>query len=214
MRTYNQYCPIARGAEIFATRWTPIIVRNLMVGCRTFSEIKDGAPGIPRSLLSERLKQLETWGIVDRVQNENGHGSHYRLTVAGQELGHVGAVLGEWGARWVEVGPQHLDPYFALWSFSKEIPPERLAENRLTIRFEFRKVRADQRRFWLLVQRPEPEICVKSPGFDEDLIVRTEADSFVRWRLGQIALGAAMRTGAIHVQGTPRDVRRLAALIV
>lgn len=212
MRTYNQYCPIARGAEVFATRWTPIIVRNLMVGCRTFSEIKDGAPGIPRSLLSERLKQLEAWGIVDRVQNEKGHGSYYRLTPAGQELGHVGTVLGEWGARWIELGPQHLDPYFALWSFSKEIPVERLAEDRLTVRFEFRNVRADQRRFWLLVQRPEPEICVKSPGFDEDLIVRSEPESFVRWRLGQMSLAMAIRRGGIEVEGAPRAVRRLSRL--
>ena len=214
MRTYKQYCPIARGAEIFATRWTPIIVRNLMVGCRTFSEIKDGAPGISRSLLSERLRQLEAWGIVDRVQNEGGHGSYYRLTTAGQELGHVVTTLGEWGARWVEVGPQHLDPYFALWSFSKEIPAERLAEDRLTVRFEFQNVRADQRRFWLLVQRPEPEICVKAPGFDEDLIVRTEADSFVRWRLGHESLESAIRRGAIEIEGPPRAIRRLKGLTV
>ena len=59
MRSYGQYCPIARGAEIFATRWTPIIVRNILLGCRTYGEIAAGAPGIPRALLSERLRQLE-----------------------------------------------------------------------------------------------------------------------------------------------------------
>lgn len=72
MDSYGQYCPIARGAEIFATRWTPIIVRNLLLGCRTFSEILDGAPGIPRSLLSERLRQLEHVGILTRTPNPPG----------------------------------------------------------------------------------------------------------------------------------------------
>lgn len=209
MRTYNQYCPIARGAEIFATRWTPIIVRNLLVGCRSFSEIKDGAPGIPRSLLSERLKQLDSWGIVRRIENGTGHGSYYELTEAGQELGQVCMALGDWGSRWVEVGPQHLDPYFALWSLCKEISADALPKKRLTARFEFRKVRADQRRFWLLVQRPEPEICVKSPGFDEDLIIRTDPHSFVQWRLGRVTLSQAIRAGDIDVDGAPSAVRQL-----
>ena len=60
MRTYGQYCPIARGAEIFAERWTPLIVRNLYLGCGSFGEILEGAPGLSRTLLSQRLKQLET----------------------------------------------------------------------------------------------------------------------------------------------------------
>ncbi len=65
MRTYGQYCPIARGAEIFAERWTPLIVRNLSLGCGSFSKILEGAPGLSRTLLSQRLKQLERLGIVD-----------------------------------------------------------------------------------------------------------------------------------------------------
>lgn len=52
MRAYGQFCPIARTAELFAERWTPIIVRNLLNGCRTFTEIRQGAPGIPTALLA------------------------------------------------------------------------------------------------------------------------------------------------------------------
>lgn len=59
MRGYGQYCPIALGAEIFAERWTPIIIRNLHLGCRRFGEIIDGAPGLPRSVLALRLRTLQ-----------------------------------------------------------------------------------------------------------------------------------------------------------
>src|ERR671911_1878466 len=59
VKDYQQYCPIARGAEIFAERWTPLIIRNLFLGCATFTEILEGAPGLSRMLLSQRLKQLE-----------------------------------------------------------------------------------------------------------------------------------------------------------
>src|SRR5215510_7931467 len=63
MRAYGQYCPIARGAEIFAERWTPLIIRNLHRGCETFGEILTGAPGLSRALLTQRLNQLERLGI-------------------------------------------------------------------------------------------------------------------------------------------------------
>jgi DNA-binding HxlR family transcriptional regulator len=64
VRTYGQYCPIARGAEIFAERWTPLIIRNLYLGCESFSEILEGAPGLSRTLLAQRLRQLERLGVV------------------------------------------------------------------------------------------------------------------------------------------------------
>ena len=66
MKSYGQYCPIARGAEIFANRWTPVIVRNLLLGCETFNEIRAGAPGISRTLLSQRLRELERSGVIER----------------------------------------------------------------------------------------------------------------------------------------------------
>src|SRR5215813_4857848 len=62
MRTYGQFCPVARASELLAERWTPIIIRNLLNGCRTFSEIRQGAPGIPTALLTSRLNSLERHG--------------------------------------------------------------------------------------------------------------------------------------------------------
>ena len=85
MRTYGQYCPIARGAEIFAERWTPLIIRNLYLGCGSFSEILEGAPGLSRTLLSQRLKHLERLGIVESAAKPDGHGRHYELTRAGRK---------------------------------------------------------------------------------------------------------------------------------
>ena len=64
MRSYGQYRPIARTFELFAERWTPILVRNLATGCRTFSQLRDGAPGIPKALLAERLTLLERFGVI------------------------------------------------------------------------------------------------------------------------------------------------------
>ena len=106
--------PIALAAEIFAERWTPIIIRNLHLGCGRFNEILDGAPGLPRSVLSQRLRALERSGVVSRTAT--GRSTCYRLTASGHELAEVCLALGAWGARWRDVRPEDQDPYLALWT--------------------------------------------------------------------------------------------------
>src|SRR5262245_38770916 len=108
MRTYGQYCPIARGAEIFAERWTPLITRNLYLGSGSFSAILEGAPGLSRTLLSQRLQQLEQLGVVKSAPKADGRGHHYELTSAGHDLFKVCQSLGEWSARWLEIAPENL----------------------------------------------------------------------------------------------------------
>lgn len=208
MRVYGQqFCPITRGAEIFATRWTPIIVRNLLLGCRTFGELQAGAPGIPRSLLTDRLRQLERAEIITRSPNPKGRGFVYELTDAGQELRAVCDALGTWGARWLEAAPEHLDAGVLLWAISKSMDPDLLPEQRVVIRFEFRD--QPKHRFWLLVQRPAPEVCRKPPGFSDDLTVSTETKWLAKWHMGKLSLGQAMHAGVMTVEGPRRLVREL-----
>ena len=210
VRSYGQYCPIARGAEIFATRWTPIIVRNLLLGCRTYGEIAAGAPGIPRALLSERLRQLEAHGIVRRDPNPRGRGWRYEPTGACEDLRPVCDALGLWGATWVEIAPEHLDPYMSLWGIARGIGRLPLPEQPVIIRFELRRAPRDQRRFWIVVHRPEPEVCVKPPGFDDDVVVTTDAEWLARWALGDVSLGQGMKARRVETTGPRHLVRTLA----
>ncbi len=107
MRTYGQYCPIARASEILTERWTPIIVRNLMAGCSTFGEIGAGAPGLSHSLLTQRLRLLERVGIVEVAPEPRGDGVIYQLTGAGRDLSGVLWALHDWGEKWLELGDEH-----------------------------------------------------------------------------------------------------------
>ena len=200
MRTYGQYCPIARGAEIFAERWTPLIVRNLQLGCGSFSEILDGAPGLSRTLLSQRLKQLERLGVVASAPKPGGRGRHYELTSAGHDLFAVCRSLGEWGARWLEIAPEHLDPFVALWSMGNALRRDRLPERRIVIRFDFTGP-GRRERYWLLIELGETEICKTYPGHDEDLHITAEAEAFVRWHAGQLSWAQAIRENRIQVDG-------------
>jgi DNA-binding HxlR family transcriptional regulator len=200
VRTYGQYCPISRGAEIFAERWTPLIIRNLHLGCATFGDILEGAPGLSRTLLSQRLGQLERLGIVEASPKARGRGQRYRLTAAGQDLYGVCQALGEWGARWLEIAPENLDPFVALWSMCNALRRDRLPDRRVVIRFDFTGFRPDER-YWLLLEHGESEICKEHPGFEEDLYVTAEAEAFVKWHAGQISWAEAIRDARIRLDG-------------
>jgi DNA-binding HxlR family transcriptional regulator len=182
VRTYGQYCPIARGAEIFAERWTPLIIRNLYLGCGSFSGILEGAPGLSRTMLSQRLKQLEWLGVVESATKPDGRGHHYKLTSAGHDLFSVCQSLGEWGARWLELAPENLDPFVALWSMCNALRRDRLPDRRVVIRFDF-------------------------TGLDEDLCITAEAEAFVKWHAGQLTWAQATREDRIQLHGPSWLVR-------
>jgi DNA-binding HxlR family transcriptional regulator len=201
VRTYGQYCPIARGAEIFAERWTPLIIRNLHLGCASFGEILEGAPGLSRTLLAQRLRQLERLGVVKSGPKPDGRGHHYELTSAGHDLFAVCVSLGEWGARWLEIAPENLDPFVALWSMCNALRRDRLPDRRIVIRFDFTG-RAQRERYWLLIEHGETEICTTSPGLNDDLCITAEAEAFVRWHAGQLTWAQATRENRIHLDGS------------
>lgn len=184
-------------------------MRNLLLGCRTFSELQAAAPGIPRSLLTERLQQLQHYDIVSRSPNPDRRGWIYELTDAGQELAPVCHALGTWGARWLESAPT-LDAAILLWAISKSMDPDRLPDQRVVIRFDFLDQPRPKHRYWLLVQRPEPEVCRKPPGFPDDLTVTTEIEWLAKWHMGTMSLGQAMHARKITVDGPRRLVRDLA----
>jgi DNA-binding HxlR family transcriptional regulator len=208
MRNYGQFCPIARGSEILAERWTPIILRNVLLGCRTFNEIAAGAPGLSRALLTRRLRELEHAGVIQIRPKPDGHGSLYEPTPAGRDLEGVLRAIGGWAERWTQVTTQHADPDVVLWSWCQEhLRRDLLPDRRVVVRFEF--ARGGRRvRVWLLVEGGEVEICRFDPGFGDDLVVTVDDPlTFAQWHMGVVGWAAALRSGAVKVTG-PRSLRQ------
>jgi DNA-binding HxlR family transcriptional regulator len=207
MAEYNQYCPVARASEILADRWTPLIVRELLAGSRHFNTIERGLPGISRSLLAGRLRQLEDAGVLERRTGERPNISEYDLTEAGRDLQRVIDRLGAWGVRWAfgEPRPEELDPVLLLWKIHRRIRRSAIPAARTVIEFDFRGQRG--RRLWLVLEPREISVCLKPPGFDPDLIVRAELSCFYRVWLGQIDYDAALRSGGIAIEGRPSLAR-------
>jgi DNA-binding HxlR family transcriptional regulator len=206
---YGQYCPIAKGAEIFAERWTPLIIRNLHVGAHTFTEIAAGCPRISTTLLAQRLRGLERAGVVERRPSSTGKGWLYYLTPAGQELVDVALQLGNWGARWLELAPQDYDPFVVLWAWKMHVLLDRLPQPRIVIGFDLRD--RPRKKFWLLLQKPEAELCLKPPGYDEDIVITTDSRTLTLVHLGRLRLAEAERQGKWRAVGPPALVRGMPA---
>ncbi|MDA1278493.1 MAG: helix-turn-helix domain-containing protein [Chloroflexi bacterium] len=207
MRDYGQFCPIAKAAEVFAQRWTPLILRELLMGSDRFNELERGLPRISRSMLQRRLRSLEDSGLLRRSIDRTAGVPRYRLTEAGSELFDVVKGLGDWGHRWVnhDVGPRDLNPDLLFWDMHRRINVELLPDRRVVARFELRG--SHEQRYWLVFERPHPSVCYQDPELEVD--IRIEADTLT---LHQIWLGrddfvAAIRRGSVTMDG-PRELVR------
>jgi hypothetical protein len=138
--------------------------------------------------------------VVESEPKPDGRGRHYKLTSAGRDLFTVCQSLGEWGARWLEIAPQHLDPFVALWSMCNALRRDRLPDRRVVIRLDFTG-RPRGERYWLLIELGDTEICKTYPGLDEDLFVTADAEAFVKWHAGQLTWSQAVRERRIQLDG-------------
>jgi DNA-binding HxlR family transcriptional regulator len=210
MRTYGQFCPIAQAAEVLTERWTPLVIRELLVGSHRFNDIQRGVPLMSSALLSERLKTLERYGLVERRSRRDGQrGYENHLTAAGDELRPLIEQMGVWGQKCVRrrVTPEDADPALLMWDMRRSINMERLPDRRVVVHFSFRGVPKSKRSWWLVLDRPEPDLCLHDPGFGVDLTVRTDAVTLAEVWVGDIDLADAVRSRRVMLEG-PSHLRR------
>ncbi|HEX2033014.1 MAG TPA: helix-turn-helix domain-containing protein [Chloroflexota bacterium] len=207
MRSYGQYCPMAKAAEILADRWTLLIVRDLLCGVAHFNDLERGLPGISRALLAQRLRRLQRAGILERRVAGKGRATAYHLTAAGRELQALVDVLVHWGARWAfgEPEPAELDPVLLMWWMRGRIHHERLPPQRVVVQFDFRGPRG--RTLWLVLTGGEASVCLQHPGFDVDLLVTADLAAFYHVWLGRRRLAEAVDDGSVQLDGMPAFVR-------
>jgi len=209
MHGYGQFCPVAVACEVFAERWTPLIVRELFAGSRRFSEIRRGMPLISRALLTQRLRHLEDVGVIE--SRPVGRGREYRLSQAGAEFHGIIEGLGAWGQRWVHgrASAENLDASLLLWNMRRRLAVDRLPDRRVVVRFDFRGVPAGRgpTTAWLVVTRKDVDVCLKDPGHGVDLVVAADLGTFTRVWLGDVSFDQAVRSRRISLEG-PRDLVR------
>jgi len=197
---YGTFCPVAKAAEVFANRWTPLILTEMMKGSDRFSDIQNGVPMMPRSLLARRLKELEQSGLILRIPQGRGH--LYRLTEAGDDLRMVVNQLAAWGSTWKlpYLDAKDRNVSFLMWFLRQVLLPREELPPRYVIQFDFRNVpkRDHKLRQWWLIKRDEDiELCYTDMGFEPDLVVDADLDVITRVVVGVASLRQARAAGDI-----------------
>jgi DNA-binding HxlR family transcriptional regulator len=195
---------VARAAEIVATRWTPLMLRELLAGSTKFNDLRQGLPSMSPSLLSKRLGELEHVGIITKHKAMKGRGWEYFLTDAGRELAPLVETLGVWGQRFVlsEFAKHELDPTLLMWDIQRRIDCQYFPElGTFTAYFAFRDAPPARRRWWLVIKDRLVDLCVNDPGHEVDLYVDAGLKPLTDVWMGRRSLEDARRAQDVVLDG-------------
>jgi DNA-binding HxlR family transcriptional regulator len=213
MKGYGQFCPVAKAAELFCEKWTPLILRDLAIGATRFSELQRGVPLMSPTLLSRRLKQLEAEGVVERKPSGNARSSTYHFTPAGREFIPVIEALGVWGQRWSrrELAENEIDLGLLLWALERSVDAGGLGPGRTVVRLELTDQPARKRHWWFVNDEGRVELCLKDPGFDTDLYLACSLPDMIYLMRGDLTLAHALACDRLEVHGETSKRRALKA---
>ncbi|MCE6950642.1 winged helix-turn-helix transcriptional regulator [Cereibacter sphaeroides] len=209
--SYGQFCPISMAAEVVCTRWTVLVIRELLCGSTRFNDLRRGVPRMSPTLLSKRLKEMELLGVI-RVEPTAQPGiSDYVLTEAGEALRPLVMGLGTWGYRWMEstLSLRNLDPTLLMWDMHRRIDARPFPAGRSTIQFVYPELPESHRDYWLVIEDGTPEVCWVDPGYEIDLWVRCPLSTMTAVWMGYSTLRAEIAAGTIEVDGNPALARSM-----
>lgn len=207
--SYGQFCPLAMAAEILCTRWTPLVLRELISGSTRFNDLRRGLPKMSPALLSRRLKELEDAGVVT-VRRRDGN-PEYHLTEAGQELRPLIEAMMLWGHAWVEssVTLKTLDPSLLMWDIRRSIRPDPPLPQRRTIQFLYPDLAPANQNWWLVVNDREVQLCYVDPGYDIDLLVTGSLRALTSVWMGLSRLSQEIAARQVQIDGDPALAREI-----
>lgn len=210
--SYGQFCPVAMAAEIVCTRWTALVLREMLCGSRRFSDLRKGVPRMSPTLLSKRLKELEEMQIIRQQRDPRTGSPEYVLTEAGDELRPVILSLGNWGQKWIEsnLSLRNLDPTLLMWDMRRHLNPEPLPKRRVTVRFTFPEAAQHVRDHWLVVEPSgETDLCHLDPGHEVDLFVTGSLRAMTAVWMGKAKLREVVEDGSLELIGDAALARNM-----
>lgn len=207
--SYGQFCTVARGAEVLCERWTPLVIRELMCGSRRFNDLHRGVPRMSTSLLAQRLRHLEEFGVVRR--SAAGKVWEYSLTEAGEELRPIVMGLGHWGARWIgtRLREDQLDAGLLMWDIRRSVRLDAFPAHPVIVQFKFRDARSGEGQWWLVVEHGTADLCRDDPGRELTLLVDATVRGLTDIWSGERTHQEVQGAGELRVQGRAADVARL-----
>lgn len=207
-RSYNQLCGLARALDIVGERWTLLVVRDLSLGPRRYTDLVEGLPGISEALLTQRLRHLEGEELVERAFSSEQHGVVYQLTAAGLDLGAALVPLASWGLQHLELDDD-LDVRADHMAVALRSRLDATAFPDVAERYE---MVVDDERFVVQVEQGAVTV-VRGAADDAAAEVRTDLATFQGIGMGTVSLGDAIASGRLTATGDPDALSRYAAMV-
>jgi DNA-binding HxlR family transcriptional regulator len=197
----RDYCPIATGVDVLGDRWTPLVIRELMVGACRFNEIHRGIPRVSRTLLAQRLRELERRGLVTHVPGQRGLPGVYALTAAGHGLTPIVWAMGAWAAEWMFGDPkaEECDGLTLIWRTHQVAIPDNLPETRTVVHLVLTGSGGAQG--WLDIKRPGITVCKDDQGLPVDLALEADTAQMHRWLVGLVPMRELVADGHARFLG-------------
>jgi DNA-binding HxlR family transcriptional regulator len=199
MKSYGQYCALARGLDVIGDRWTLLIVRELLAGPCRYSELLEGLPGIATNLLADRLRSLEEHGVAARDA-----GTRYHLTDWGQGLAEPVHAIARWAAPLLAAPPGD-DAFRSNWlALPVAVIFDGTDPRRPRLTIEIRAGDAP-----VTIESRHGQVRVQpGPAMSPDLILTGPPDGIIELLMGGLDETSAARRG-VTTHGDARQLARL-----
>lgn len=209
-RSYGQFCAVAKALDQIGERWTLLLVRELMLGPRRFTDLQNALAGLGTSLLSARLKRLEEIGAVKRDRLPPPAASTvYELTELGWGIAPVVKALAEWGTRLLENGPSNDETFrpewLALMTSAMAQPDPRHTETY--------EIRVNSEVLHIRVAGGRAQARVGPAPAKPELVLSTDTKTFAEVGFGRLDLMQAVRQGRVRSDGDTAVLKRAARVL-
>jgi DNA-binding HxlR family transcriptional regulator/putative sterol carrier protein len=205
MKAYHQYCPVAHALDQVGDRWELLIVRELMLGQRRYTDLAEALPGIGSNVLATRLRELEASGVVRKTKLPPPWAvSVYELTERGRELDAVLRALAQWGAR--TLGPPEAGDCWSIYAVHARFRPEAAVDGTYEIRFVGGET--------ISLQVKDGElVAMKLPAEEPDLVVEATPEELHKVISGDVTPRTAVSEGRVRLlAGSAKELGQLTSM--
>ncbi len=184
------------------------------MGASRYKDFQSALPRISPTVLSNRLKQMETNGMIIKKSNASEKSTEYHLTRCGRELAPLIDQMSRWGLRWARrrIRDEDLDAGSFMWDFHRSLKTEELPDGETVISVNFSDIETHNR-WWLIAQADTVDLCTDDPGKDVDLYISSSLAALAEIWMGDIGIRDAMDEDGVMITGSSHLMRTISSWI-
>ncbi|MBV1909504.1 MAG: helix-turn-helix transcriptional regulator [Kangiellaceae bacterium] len=199
---YGQYCPLALASQFVGSRWTMLIIRELLFGSSSFNDISQGVPRMSRTLLSNRLKEMIHNGLLTKSGDSTSR-SHYQLTEAGNALTPIITDIAKWGQEWLKTEPlvEDIDVNLLMWDIRRNAVPLSTLPEKFIVEFYLNDAPENESSHWLIYENGEVELCNSERNYHVNVYIDVSVKQLTNVWMGWDEFDAAVNNRTLILKG-------------